>query len=216
VESRTIQEYNARREGQVGKRNKKKTGNELPYPPMEDTPGWLRRFLFGLAAIYLGLVVLFLGYDIWSGLAVIGPAEEALSSAPPDHAAAWERLEHPHFFSGYEAWHDFGTDNAQKQASRIDIMLAADRPYTDREIQDLKHHASYWIPAFKKHKLEGSVSIQAGDIAVLESLLERWQNARTVTRKFMVYLLLISMITGGLYLLYRRFKLWDRIGPIDS
>ena len=190
---------------------------EAPDPFPTPTPLWLRRFLMGLAGFYGALCLSFGAYTVYGQFLVVAPAREAIADGSPEALTrALGILETPHLFSGYAPYHGFGGDKAKEVADAVDGVVAAGTPYTEAQQQELLRWASYWLTAAETHKVQGKVPWLPGDALVLTSLMERWENALATSRVFLIYLALVAVIFGGLFLVYRRKKLFDRIGPLPS
>lgn len=186
-------------------------GDPFPTP----TPRWVRRFILGFAAFY-GLLFLTMGvYGLYGRHVVIEPARAALEEGSPEaYARALDLLREPHVFSGYAPYHGFGNERSEELAQTVDGLVARGEDYSPAQQKELLRWASHWIAAAETHKVRGDLPWLAGDVKVLESLLERWENGLANSRMVMIYLAIVAMIFGALYVIYRRKKLADRIRPI--
>ncbi|MFH1533006.1 MAG: hypothetical protein ABIK09_19960 [Pseudomonadota bacterium] len=188
-------------------------GDPFPTP----TPLWLRRFILGFAGFYGILFIVFGGYSLYGRYGVVEPAREALEDGSPEALArALEILRDPHVFSGYAPYHGFGNDRSKELAETVDGVVARGEAYTDAQQTELIQWASYWIAAVETHKVHGDVPWSDGDKVVLQSLIDRWDNGIANTRMVMIYLALVALVFGSLYLVYRRKKLFDKIGPLPT
>jgi len=173
--------------------------------------------MLGFAALYALLCLGFGAYTLYGHMGVVAPAREALADGSPEAlTTALGHLRTPHVFSGYAAYHGFGDDKAKELADAVDGVVARGEPYTEKQRGQLIRRASHWMAAVEKHKVEGDVPWVEGDAAVLASLLERWENALATSRVFMIYLAVIALIFGALFIVYQRKKLFERIGPLGS
>lgn len=184
-----------------------------PFPT--PTPRWLRQFILGFSSFY-GLLFLTMGaYGLYGRYAVVEPARQALEEASPEaYARALDLLREPHVFSGYAPYHGFGNDRSKEIAATVDELVAGGKDYTPAQQKELLRWASHWIVAAEDHRVKGGQPWLAGDVEVLESLLERWDNGLANSRMVMIYLAIVAMIFGGLYLVYWRKNLADRIRPL--
>jgi hypothetical protein len=185
-----------------------------PFPT--PTPRWLRRFILGFAGFYALLFLLMGGYGLYGAYAVVDPARAGIEDGSPDALAkALDALRDPHVFSGYAPYHGFGNDKSKVLFETVDELVARGQDYTPAQQKELLRWASHWIAAVETHKVEGDVPWLAGDVVVLQSLLERWENGLATSRMFMIYLGLVALIFGALYAIYRRMKYADKIGPLE-
>jgi len=186
-----------------------------PFPT--PTPIWLRRFILGFAAFYGIMFLVIGGYSLYGRYGVVGPAREALEDGSPEALTrALGLLEDPHVFSGYAPYHGFGNDKSKELAETVDGLVASGAPYTDAQQTEMIRWASHWIAAVETHKVQGTVPWLDGDKIVLQSLIERWDNGIANSRMVMIYLALVALVFGSLYLVYWRKKLFDRIGPLPN
>ena len=198
-----------------GKKKKQEIVEIEPFPT--PTPVWLRRFILGFAGFYGFLFLAIGGYTLYGRYAVVEPAREALEDGSPEALArALDILRDPHVFSGYAPYHGFGNDKSKKLAGDVADLVALGVPYTAEQQTELVRWASHWIAAAETHKVKGDVEWLDGDKIVLHSLLDRWENGLATSRMAMVYLGIVAMIFGGLFLVYWKKKLFDKIGPIES
>ena len=192
----------------------------LPNPasskPQIPFPSWLRRFMLGFTAFY-AFVCLAIGvYSLYGQYMVVEPAREALEDGSSDSmTSALDRLSTPHVFSGYAPWHGFGSERSEKLAVSVNEIVARGEEYTEDQLSVLVRWASFWITAAEEHKVNGDVPWVEGDAVVLRSLLDRWDNALSTSKIFMIYLALVALIFGSLFLVYRRKNLFEKIGLIN-
>ncbi len=186
-----------------------------PFPT--PTPRWLRRFILGFASFYGLLFLLMGGYSLYGKYAVVDPAHAAIEDGSPAALAeALDVLRAPHVFSGYAPYHGFGNDKSKELSETVDALVARGQDYTPAQQKELLRWASHWIAAVETHKVQGDIPWLAGDVKVLHSLLERWENGLATSRMFMIYLALVALIFGALYVVYWRMKYADKIGPLES
>ena len=192
---------------------KRESVEAQPFPT--PTPIWLRRFILGFAAFYGVLFLAIGGYSLYGRYRVIEPAREALEDGSPEALArALELLRDPHVFSGYEPYHGFGNEKSKELAETVADLVARGEAGTDARQKEMVRWASHWIAAVETHKIKGDVPWLDGDKVVLYSLLDRWENGLATSRMVMIYLALVALIFGGIYLIYRKKKLFDKIGPL--
>ncbi len=174
-------------------------------------PGWLRRFLLGLAAT-AGTVALILWlYSLWGWVAVVQNSHEALARGDDDGLKqAVVVLESPHIFAAYEAYHGFGTEKAEARAAHIAGIVARGSAYTEDELALLVQQIAYYIPAFLEHKERGSVQILPGDRAIIESLLARWENALHSGIALAIHASLVTLLFTILFVAYLKLGHFQR------
>ena len=186
-----------------------------PLKPQIPFPSWLRRFLLGFVAFYALLCLTIGVYTLYGRYLVVEPASEALEDGSPESMAlALDLLSTPHVFSGYAPWHGFGSERSEKLATDITKVVASGEEYSEDRLSVLVRWASFWITAAEEHKIQGDVTWVEGDAVVLRSLLDRWDNAISTSIVFMIYLGFVALIFGGLFLIYRRKNLFEKIGPL--
>ncbi len=192
---------------------KRESAEAQPFPT--PTPIWLRRFILGFAAFYGVLFLAIGGYSLYGRYRVIEPAREALEDGSPEAlASALELLRDPHVFSGYAPYHGFGNEKSKELAETVADLVARGEARTDAQQQEMVRWASHWIAAVETHKIKGDVPWFDGDKVVLYSLLDRWENGLATSRMVMIYLALVALIFGAIYLVYWKKKLFDKIGPL--
>lgn len=190
--------------------------DSAPVKPRIPFPSWLRRFILGFTAFYVLLCLAIGAYTLYGRYSVVEPARQALEDGSPESMAlAHDLLSTPHVFSGYEPWHGFGTERSEKLAASINEIVARGEEYTEDRLSVLVRWASFWITAAGEHKVQGDVPWVEGDAVVLQSLLDRWDNAISTSRIFMIYLGIVALIFGGLFLVYWKKNLFVKIGPIE-
>lgn len=187
-----------------------RTGKQT-YPRIF-SPGWLRRFLFGLAGAFAVLAIVMWVYNAWAWLAVARPASLEINEGTPEGLkSALARLETPHVFSGYEPWHDFGDPNGKVLLEKVIGILAKGREYTPTEIRFLSKNIAWYVPAFRKTRIDSGVPVVEGDRSVISTLLDRWLNAHHTGIVFAVYLTIAAALLGTLCFLYVKLDLFRKL-----
>ena len=177
-------------------------------------PEWLNRFLMGLAALATIICISMWAYNLYGRYFVLDPALVILQSGADDQLSEAVRLmESPHIFAGYEPYHDFGTDKAAKTHQQVKGLMALGRDYSDREMRRFSHRIAHYLPAYIELKVEGTVPVVSKDRYVLLSLYDRWDNAVRSGFIFSTYMTLVAAILTTVFLVYRRKKLWEKLGP---
>ncbi len=173
--------------------------------------GWLRRFLLGLAAAVGTIALLMWLYSLWGWVAIVQNSHEALDRGDEDGLKqAVVVLESPHIFAAYEAYHGFGTEKAEVRADHVARIVARGTDYSDDELGLLVRQVAYYIPAFLENKGEGSVPLVPGDRTVIESLLERWENALHSGIAFALHASLVALLLTVLFLAYLKLGHFQR------
>ena len=186
-----------------------------PVKPQIPFPSWLRRFMLGFVGFYALLCLAIGVYSLYGRYVVVEPARQALEDGSPESMAlALDLLHTPHVFSGYAPWHGFGSERSEKLAEDINDIVASGEEYSEERLSVLVRWASFWITAAEEHKVKGDVPWVEGDAVVLRSLLDRWDNAISTSTVFMIYLGLVALIFAGLFLVYWKKNLFEKIGPL--
>ena len=168
----------------------------------------------GLAALATFICLAMWAYNLYGRYFVVEPAGVILHSGADDQLPEAVRLmETPHIFAGYEPYHGFGTPKASKMFEQVKGLMAKGGDYSERHMLLLSHRIAYYVPAFIELKVDGAVPIVSKDRQVLMSLHDRWNNAVRTGFVFSVYMTLVATILSTVFLVYRRKKLWEKLGP---
>lgn len=194
-------------------KDKKRIG---PRQPITFTQ-WLKRFLMGLAGVYVLLVIATLSHTIYSRLGVVDPATILLDKGDNQSLVqAFDLLEESHPLGGYEDWHDFGDEKTRVLAGKIRGIVESDRAYTREETDLMLNCPGCWITAFREHRVSSPDSVVPQDRVLLQSLADRWRNATSNATVFLIYLSLIALILSVLFVIYLKNNLWEKIGPLGG
>ena len=173
--------------------------------------GWLRRFMLGLAAAAGTIALLLWLYSLWGWVAIVQNSQEALDRGDDDGLKeAVVILETPHVFAAYEAYHGFGTEKAEARADHVTRIVARGSDYSDDELGLLVRQIAYYIPAFLENKERGTVPLVPGDRTIIESLLQRWENALHSGIAFAIHASLVTLLFTILFLAYLKLGHFQR------
>ncbi len=188
-------------------------GKDEQYFP----PGWLRRFLLGLAAAAGTIALLLWVYSLWGWVAIVQNSHEAIDRGDADGLKqAVVVLESPHIFAAYEAYHGFGTEKAEARFDHVGRIVARGTDYSEDELSLLVRQVAYYIPAFLESKERGSVPLVPGDRVIIESLLGRWENALHSGIAFAIHASLVTILFTILFVVYLKlghFQRFERPPP---
>jgi hypothetical protein len=189
-----------------------KPAADSPSPDPAYRPGWLKRFLWGLAIAAAALTVTFWGYALWGHAAVAAPARDLVARGDPQSLRdALLILETVHLFSGVEAYAGIGPESSAGLLDKARKLLRSGRDYDDPQARFLIRHIAFYIPAFKEVRITANTPLVPGDARVIGSLLSLWENAQATTVFFACYLTLVSLLLAAVPVLYSVRRLWNRI-----
>ncbi len=158
-----------------------------------DSRRWLARFLLGILLVFLGLAASFTTYN----LVCASEASEVQASIQKGGldglGRAAELLGSPHLFAGYEVYHGFGRESSAQWQTKAQQIMEQGEDYSEVDLGFLIHRPDHFLAAWPQVRNAQNPPV-GGDSIVMQTILQRQQNAIQNVWVFVVYQLVVAGI----------------------